>query len=221
MALVQARLAKRLRALGMTDFAPYCALIEGRSDEALAERQELITAITTNVTRFFREPHHFDMLRTRVLPPLIEHARKGGRVRLWSAGCSTGEEPYSIALTLLDMASDAGRHDIKILATDLDRAAAPALAHAIREVLDRRAHRAEPGGLVDPRPLRRDGDLAEVGVDRGGAQAVVDGHHVAEARAPGLAGEVGGEPGAGRVHGRAGGGDRGSRRYPGGRPRGE
>ncbi|WP_111431575.1 protein-glutamate O-methyltransferase CheR [Rhodobacteraceae bacterium DSL-40] len=144
MALVQARLAKRLRALGMTDFAPYCALIEGRSDEALAERQELITAITTNVTRFFREPHHFDMLRTRVLPPLIEHARKGGRVRLWSAGCSTGEEPYSIALTMLDMASDAGRHDIKILATDLDRAV---LATANRGIYPERALEAVPATL--------------------------------------------------------------------------
>lgn len=78
MALVQARLAKRLRALGMSEFGSYCQLIEGRGEDALHERQELITAITTNVTRFYREPHHFDLLRTRILPPLLEHARKGG-----------------------------------------------------------------------------------------------------------------------------------------------
>jgi chemotaxis protein methyltransferase CheR len=146
MALVQARLAKRLRALGMTDFGAYCRLIESRGEEALHERQELITAITTNVTRFFREPHHFDMLRSRVLPPLIERARKGGRVRLWSAGCSTGEEPYTLALTLLECMPDAARHDIKILASDLDRSV---LATAGRGVYAKRALEAVPD------PLRR------------------------------------------------------------------
>jgi chemotaxis protein methyltransferase CheR len=141
MALVQARLAKRLRALGMTEFGTYCQLIESRDEEALHERQELITAITTNVTRFFREPHHFEMLRTRVLPPLIECARKGGRVRLWSAGCSTGEEPYTIALTLLESLPDASRYDIKILASDLDRAV---LATASRGIYPERALEAVP-----------------------------------------------------------------------------
>lgn len=144
MALVQARLAKRLRALGMREFGPYCQLIEGRGEEALQERQELITAITTNVTRFFREPHHFDMLRSQILPPLIERAKKGGRVRLWSAGCSTGEEPYTIALTLLEALPDAGRYDIKILASDLDRAV---LATARRGVYADRALEAVPPAL--------------------------------------------------------------------------
>ncbi len=144
MALVQARLAKRLRALGMTGFGAYCALIEGRGDEALQERQELITAITTNVTRFFREPHHFDMLRSRVLPPLIDRARKGGRVRIWSAGCSTGEEPYTLALTLLELLPDAGRYDIKILASDLDRAV---LATASRGIYPERALETVPAPL--------------------------------------------------------------------------
>lgn len=143
-ALVQARLAKRLRALGMIEFDAYCQLIEGRGEEALHERQELITAITTNVTRFFREPHHFDMLRTRVLPPLIERARKGGRVRLWSAGCSTGEEPYTIALTLLEALPDAGRYDIKILASDLDRAV---LAAGNRGIYPERALETVPTAL--------------------------------------------------------------------------
>jgi chemotaxis protein methyltransferase CheR len=90
--LVYSRLAKRLRALGLT----------------------------TNVTRFFREPHHFEHLKTQVLPALLDRARAGGRVRIWSAACSTGQEPYSIAMTLLSLMPDAARYDIRILATDID-----------------------------------------------------------------------------------------------------
>lgn len=118
--LVQARLAKRLRILRMHSFSAYCKLVSGTDAAALDERPNLISAITTNVTRFYREPHHFEDLKTRVLPPLIERARAGGRVRIWSAGCSTGQEPYCIAMTILEMMPDALRHDIKILATDLD-----------------------------------------------------------------------------------------------------
>jgi len=117
-ALVYSRLAKRLRALGMENFADYCALVNGSN--GADERQEMLAALTTNVTRFFREPHHFEHLRNNILPPLIEHARKGGRIRLWSAACSSGQEPYSMALTVLSLMPDAAHHDIKILATDID-----------------------------------------------------------------------------------------------------
>ena len=97
--LVYSRLAKRLRLLGLSSFNDYCALIQ---DEAgVDERQAMLAALTTNVTRFFREPHHFDHLRERVLPDLVARARAGGRVRLWSSACSSGQEPYSMALTLL------------------------------------------------------------------------------------------------------------------------
>lgn len=116
--LVYSRLAKRIRAIGLRSFREYCALIQG--EEGVDERQQMIAAMTTNVTRFFRESHHFDHLRAQVLPELIEGARKGGKVRLWSAGCSSGEEPYSIALTILDMAPEAAGYDIRILATDID-----------------------------------------------------------------------------------------------------
>ncbi|HEX2593836.1 MAG TPA: protein-glutamate O-methyltransferase [Rhizomicrobium sp.] len=116
--LVYSRLAKRLRIIGLRSFREYCALIA--SDEGVDERQALIAAMTTNVTRFFREPHHFDHLAEVTLPPLVEAARKGGRVRIWSAGCSSGEEPYSIALTLLSVMPDAGEHDVLILASDID-----------------------------------------------------------------------------------------------------
>jgi chemotaxis protein methyltransferase CheR len=80
----------------------------------------MIAALTTNVTRFFREPHHFDHLRQHVAPRIMHAARAGARVRLWSAACSSGEEPYSIALTLLDAIPDVVRCDVKILATDID-----------------------------------------------------------------------------------------------------
>lgn len=116
--LVYSRLAKRLRALGLTSFKDYCALVA--SSDGIDERQKMLAALTTNVTRFFREPHHYEHLRDQVLPALIARARGGGRVRLWSAGCSTGQEAYSCAMTILKAAPDAARLDIKILATDID-----------------------------------------------------------------------------------------------------
>ena len=116
--LVYSRLAKRLRALGLESFRDYCALIDGA--EGLEELQQMVVALTTNVTRFFREPHHFEHLKTRVLPPLLTAARRGGSVRIWSAGCSNGQEPYSIALAILSLMPDAGDHDVRVLATDID-----------------------------------------------------------------------------------------------------
>jgi chemotaxis protein methyltransferase CheR len=116
--LVYSRLAKRLRALGLSTFKDYCALVAGA--DGVDERQKMLAALTTNVTRFFREPHHFDHLRDKLLPPLLESARKGGRVRIWSAACSSGQEPFSIAMTILSVMPEAPQHDIKILATDID-----------------------------------------------------------------------------------------------------
>jgi chemotaxis protein methyltransferase CheR len=114
--LIYSRLSKRLREIGLSRFADYCDLVE--HDEA--EREALIAAMTTNVTRFFREAHHFTHLETDILPGLIRDARSGGRIRIWSSACSSGEEPYSIAMTLLNAMPDAGERDVKILATDLD-----------------------------------------------------------------------------------------------------
>lgn len=117
-ALVYSRLAKRLRSLGLRSFREYCALVEG--NQGVDERQAMMAALTTNVTRYFREPHHFDHLREVVMPKLAERARKGGRVRLWSAACSNGQEPYSIAITVLQALPEAVNLDVKILATDID-----------------------------------------------------------------------------------------------------
>jgi chemotaxis protein methyltransferase CheR len=116
--LAYSRLAKRLRALGLASFKEYCALVA--STEGAGERQKMLAALSTNVTRFFREPHHFEHLREQVLPPLLAAARRGAPVRIWSAGCSSGQEPFSTAMTILGMAPDAVELDIKILASDID-----------------------------------------------------------------------------------------------------
>jgi chemotaxis protein methyltransferase CheR len=116
--LVYSRLAKRLRALGLQSFKDYCALVSTR--EGLDERQKMLAALTTNVTRFFREPHHFDHLRQELTGGWVQRARAGGRVRIWSAACSSGQEPYSAAMTVLSALPEAADLDVKILATDID-----------------------------------------------------------------------------------------------------
>ena len=116
--LVYSRLAKRLRALGLPGFPDYVALLQ--HPDGVDERRHMLRALTTNVTRFFRESHHFDHLRTTVLPPLLAAARAGKRVRLWSAACSNGQEPYSIGLTILGLLPDAADLDLRVLATDID-----------------------------------------------------------------------------------------------------
>ena len=116
--LVYARLTKRLRALRMRRFSDYLDHVE--SDQGANERVHLVSLLTTHVTKFFREAHHFDFLQKTVVPELMEIARRRGRVRLWSAGCSTGEEPYTIAMSLLNAEPSVKDFDIKILATDID-----------------------------------------------------------------------------------------------------
>ncbi|MEM6438344.1 MAG: protein-glutamate O-methyltransferase CheR [Pseudomonadota bacterium] len=114
--MIYTRLARRLRALGMSSFTAYLDLLESRA--GAAEQEEFANAVTTNLTSFFRESHHFDHLRDEVLAPTAIGTGRP-RLRLWSAGCSTGEEPYSIALTAL-ASKAADRADLRVLATDLD-----------------------------------------------------------------------------------------------------
>ncbi len=116
--LVRSRINRRLRMLKLRSFSEYTHYIA--TEQGQEERRIMISALTTNVSSFFRESHHFDILRERVLPPLLKSARAGAKIRLWSAGCSTGQEPYSMAMTLLDFAPDAAELDIRILATDID-----------------------------------------------------------------------------------------------------
>ncbi len=116
--LVQGRLLRRLRALGLQDFVSYCELL--RRDPQ-GELGELASAISTNVTAFFREVHHYDLLTDELLPHwLNEKRREGDRLRIWSAGCSSGEEPYALAMVLAESMDRLGsKLDAKILATDL------------------------------------------------------------------------------------------------------
>lgn len=117
--MVLARVGKRMRALGLQSLGDYHDYLSSEAGEV--ERSELLFALTTNVTSFFREKHHFDVLRDSLLPDIARRARSGDRIRLWSAGCSTGQEPYSIAMTVLEALPEAPRCDIRILATDIDR----------------------------------------------------------------------------------------------------
>jgi chemotaxis protein methyltransferase CheR len=115
--LVVGRLNRRLRALGLARFADYLDHLDGPNGEA--ERGEMVNALTTNLTRFFREPHHFTTLANEVLPPLLA-ASAARRVRLWSAACSSGEEPYSMAMVLHKALGSRPGVDARILATDID-----------------------------------------------------------------------------------------------------
>ncbi|WP_172293909.1 protein-glutamate O-methyltransferase CheR [Pseudoruegeria sp. HB172150] len=118
--LVHSRLSGRLRSLGLTTYRAYCDFIEGIDGET--ERLEMLSVLTTNVTRFFREPHHFDYLRQHMIPELRITLQSGGSVRIWSAGCASGEEPYTLALTFLQEIPDIARYDFRILASDIDPA---------------------------------------------------------------------------------------------------
>jgi len=115
MELVRARLNKRLRKLGITSFDDYLDYVSHESSGR--ELVGMLDALTTNLTSFFREASHFDYLANGILAPLASSATK--RLRIWCAGCSTGEEPYCIAMTMREMIPDLDRWDAKILDTDL------------------------------------------------------------------------------------------------------
>lgn len=115
--LVYSRLARRLRQLNVDSFRAYLDRVEADPD---CEFTDFVNAITTNLTSFFRESHHFDALRDKVLPKLMKARDATRRLRIWSAGCSTGEEPYSLAMTVAETVSQAPGWDVRILATDLD-----------------------------------------------------------------------------------------------------
>jgi chemotaxis protein methyltransferase CheR len=115
--LVYGRLARRLRKLKLTSFAQYCQLVESAES---AELQELTNAITTNLTSFFRENYHFEQLSAEALPQVERERSSTQRIRLWSAGCSTGEEPYSLAIVMREALAHLPSWDIKLLATDID-----------------------------------------------------------------------------------------------------
>lgn len=116
--LVYGRLTRRLRALGFNSFKDYCDFLEDNLGEEL---EHFTNAITTNLTSFFRENHHFELIANDPLKGwLLNRLGMNGRLRFWSAGSSTGEEAYSIAITLAETIPDVFSRNVKILATDLD-----------------------------------------------------------------------------------------------------
>jgi len=115
--LVYGRLSRRLRALKLADFSSYIELLE-RGEPA--ELEEFTNAVTTNLTSFFRETHHFEYLAREALPAIVKRDDGRRRLRIWCCAASTGEEPYSIAMVLRESQQLLHGWDTKLLATDLD-----------------------------------------------------------------------------------------------------
>ncbi len=126
--LVISRLTKIVRALGLPSFDAYVDYLE-RGGSA-QDGQNFVNALTTNLTRFYREDHHFEHLRAHV-GALIAERPRGTRLRIWSAGCSTGQEPYTIGMDLLAAFPELRRWDFKLLATDIDTAVIAKAARGI------------------------------------------------------------------------------------------
>lgn len=146
-ALLEGRLARRLRELGLRSFGAYYRRVVEEDKEELVC---LLDCICTNETHFFREPQHFDFLQHQVIPEWVAQAAPGQRsrrVRVWSAACSTGEEPYSLAMTLLDQLPPSAGWEIEILATDLSTRALDQARAALWPV--------EKAGEIPPQYLKR------------------------------------------------------------------
>lgn len=114
--MVYSRIARRVRALKLNRFSDYLNYLEHNH---AAEASDFINALTTNLTSFFRENHHFEFLKEELFPKLMVANQGSRKLRIWSAGCSIGQEAYSIAMTLKE-SSFPSSWDVKILATDLD-----------------------------------------------------------------------------------------------------
>jgi chemotaxis protein methyltransferase CheR len=138
--LVQGRLASRLRELGFNSYERYCDHVRESGPEELVA---LINALTTNVTAFFRENHHFEALAQFMLPEALKRNQQSRRVRIWSAGCSTGEEPYCLAIVANEVLPSNQHWDLKILASDIDSNVLAAAQRGIYS-MDRLANIAPP-----------------------------------------------------------------------------
>lgn len=118
--MVEGRLRRRLRALNMESYGQYCAYLFGRKGMK-EELVSLIDVVTTNKTDFFREPSHFDLLTQKTLPELVGGRASGRPFFVWSAGCSSGEEPYTLAMVLSEFAAAHAGFRFRILATDISK----------------------------------------------------------------------------------------------------
>lgn len=151
--LLASRLSKRLRDLDLATFSEYYAKVT--QDPTQEEFTKLLDLISTNKTDFFREPKHFDFLREQILPEL-DSAK---RIRIWSSACSTGEEPYTIAMTLYEAVQNPDLWDFKILASDLSTRV---LAKAASGMYDEDRFRDVPSELIKRHFLCGRGDLTGV-----------------------------------------------------------
>ena len=130
--LLEGRLRKRMKSVQATTFSSYCEYLftpEGMAEELI----HMIDAVTTNKTDFFREPSHFSYLTGKVLPEVAGKKRGPHRINFWSAACSTGEEPYTLAMILSEYASQSAGFDFAILATDISTRALGKAEQAIYE----------------------------------------------------------------------------------------
>jgi len=161
--LVQSRLARRLRGLGLSTYSDYLVYLAKQPPQS-PERREMINCITTNKTDFFRENHHFDFLRDRVIPEARARAQQGGlkKLRVWSAACSTGEEPYSIAVTIQEALGPERNWDVKILGSDIDT---NVLATAEAGIYDAERFGPVPDALLRRYFMRRKSDGALLASD--------------------------------------------------------
>jgi chemotaxis protein methyltransferase CheR len=117
--LVRARLGRRMREAGFEDFKSYYRFLT--KDESGNELVMMLNAISTNLTSFFREERHFDFLENDIFPTYVAELEAGDRRRreFWSAGCSSGEEAYSLAMCVLEYFGNDAGHNVKVLATDI------------------------------------------------------------------------------------------------------
>ena len=123
------RLARRVRKLDLNDFSEYRAYLNKNMD---SEITELVNSVTTNLTSFFRENHHFEFIKDTVVPEI--KARGTRKIRIWSSACSTGEEAYSIAISIAESIPDFKHWDIQILATDIDTNVVQKAASAVYDM---------------------------------------------------------------------------------------
>jgi chemotaxis protein methyltransferase CheR len=172
--MLAGRLSKRLRHHGMNNFAAYAAYVETVQDGG-KELAEIINCVTTNKTSFFREIHHFDFLTQKLVPDLVAAATRGRAksVRIWSAACSTGEEPYSIAIAVLDalraahvpgsippalgVAPPPGGWQVEVVASDIDTVV---LATAAQGIYDQDSLADVPQPMQTKYFLRGKGNMA-------------------------------------------------------------
>jgi len=143
-AMVEARVSKLLRSLKISSLDQLCKLAE--SADGKIERDAIISTMTTNMTRFSREPHHFQFLREKIFPHYLHEKPNPRPMKVWSAGCSSGEEAYSAVFSFIEAASFEKLKKIQVLGTDIDPVV---LSKAMAGVYDRQAVERVEGVAID------------------------------------------------------------------------